>query len=227
MFVDRKYRLLRHWSNKQIRQLAPFIGGDVVNISGWDDRDKEGGHYKDYFRKAKSYTVTNYSGERGFTGMDNEIPLDLTQNLPRELTGKFDACFSHTTLEHIFDVRKAFSTICDMSRDIVFVIVPFSQEEHETESFKDYWRFTPSCLRHLFDENGLKVIYEAQSPYRDAGIYLLFIGSRNPKRWHNILPEFEPVRDAGSWIGDNLRSKIISFISKIKSLLIRKSGFIE
>lgn len=214
LFIDRRSRLLRYWSNKEILKLAPFFKGDVVNISGWDDRDKEGGHYKDYFVRASSYTISNYSGERGFDGVEHEIFLDLTQDLPKELVAKFDVCFNHTTLEHIFDVQKAFSNICEMSRDIVLLVVPFSQAQHETESFKDYWRFTPSCIQALFKENGMDIIYETQSPYKNAAVYLLFIGSKNPNRWQSILPAYAPVGEAGTWIGRSWTRSLVSAIKR-------------
>jgi len=91
--------------------------------------------------------------------------------------------FNHTTLEHIFDIRKAFENLCNMTKDVSIVVVPFSQVQHETESYKDYWRFTPSCMREMFRENGLEVIYEAESKDKKAAIYLLFVASRNPQKW--------------------------------------------
>jgi hypothetical protein len=214
VFIDRRSRLLRYWSNKEIRKLAPFFKGDVINISGWDDRDKKGGHYKDYFMRASSYTISNYGGERGFDGVEHEIFLDLTQDLPEELVAKFDVCFNHTTLEHIFDVQKAFSNICEMSRDIVLLVVPFSQAQHETESFQDYWRFTPSCIRALFEKNGMDIIYESQSHFRHAAVYLLVVGSKNADRWKDVLPPYRPVREAGSWIGDTWPTRVVSAIRR-------------
>ena len=217
MFEDRKFRLLRKWSNTEIAQLAPLFEGDVINISGWDDRDKVGGCYRDYFSEASSYYITNFQGKRGVTGAANEIFLDLTEECPENLIERFDVCFNHTTLEHIFDVRKAFSNICKISRDIVFIVVPFSQTQHETESFGDYWRFTPTCLRSLFQDNGLDVVYEAQSSYKGAAIYLLFVGSKHPEKWHNVLPLYEEIRVAGSWIGN------ILFIKMMNSIINRVS----
>ncbi|MHC4474177.1 MAG: hypothetical protein ACYTEL_00930 [Planctomycetota bacterium] len=217
MFEDRQFRLVRIWSNKEIRRLAPLFGGDIVNISGWDDRDKEGDFYRNYFTAAASYTITNYSGERGLMNREHEIFLDLTEDLREDLINRFDVCFNHTTLEHIFDVLKGFSTICRMSRDVVFVVVPFCQAEHETESFKDFWRFTPSCLHCLFKENGLEIVYEACSPYSNAGIYLLFVGSKNPERWKVILPEFEATRDVGDWIGQGVVRRVVNvFVKKAR-----------
>jgi hypothetical protein len=151
------------------------------------------------------------------SGSGIEVYLDLSQDLPGEMAGKYDVCFNHTTLEHIFDFRKAFSSICAMSRDIVFIVVPFAQALHESESFKDYWRFTPSGIRYLFEENEMSVVYEASSPHKNAGIYIIMIASKYPDKWEGILPPFEPLKKAGDWIGN-------SFMNRIAGLLKDASG---
>ena len=199
--VDRQFRIARFWSNREIKRLAPLFAGDVVNVSAWDDRDKEGGYYKEYFSSAYRYYYTNYTGIRGYQQKENEYLLDLTGDLPRELKMRFDVVFNHTTLEHIFEIRKAFENFCNMTKDVAIVVVPFSQVQHETESYKDYWRFTPSCMRQMFLENGLDVIYEAESKYKEAAIYLLFVASRNPRKWKEKMPKFEPIIEAGRSIG--------------------------
>lgn len=186
-----------------------------MNVSAWDDRDKEGGHYKDYFVSLSSYYYTNYTGYRGFQGMENEYLLDLTSDVPESLKRKFDAVFNHTTLEHIFDIRRAFANLCELTKDIVIIIVPFAQIQHESDPYSDYWRFTPTCLHQLFKESGLSVVYEAESPHRNSAIYLLFVASRNPNRWRNQLPAYRPIKEAGSWMGDNLR-----VIGRIRSFLL-------
>ena len=67
--VDRKFRLPRIWSNNELKKIAPLFEGDVVNVSGWQDKDKEGDEYKNYFKNKKSYTITNYKTEAmGFSG---------------------------------------------------------------------------------------------------------------------------------------------------------------
>lgn len=202
--TDRKYLLARYWSNRELRRVAPKLAGDVVNVSGWDDRDKQGGHYEQYFSAATSYHRTNYGGFRGFQGDSGEIKLDLTEDLPEELHGRFDVVFNHTVLEHIFDVNKAFANLCRMSRDAVVIVVPFSQVQHESESYGDYWRFTPTCLRRLFEVNGMEVIYESESPHRDAAIYLLFVASRQPERHRVDFPAVRHIKTAGRWLGASL-----------------------
>ena len=199
--AERQFRIARLWSNRQMKKLAPLFAGDVVNVSAWDDRDKEGGKYKDYFSKASGYYYTNYTDIRGYQQQENEYLVDLSKDLPKELHQRFDVVFNHTTLEHIFDIRKAFENLCNMTKDVAIVIVPFSQVQHDTESYKDYWRFTPSCMREMFRENGLKVIYEAENKDKKAVIYLLFIASRNPRKWKEQMPKFEPITEAGKSIG--------------------------
>lgn len=202
VLVDRKFRLPRQWSNGELRRLAPLFSGDVVNVSGWEDSDKEGSQYRQYFRRAKSYSITNAPGERGFGDREGEIRLDLTQELPNELRGRFDVAFNHTTLEHIFDVRRAFSNLCGLSRDLVVIVVPFAQVQHETASWKDFWRFTPTCMQYLFHENGFSVVYEASSPARNSGIYILTVGSRRPEHWAQRLPRPQRSQELGAWIGE-------------------------
>ncbi len=215
MIVDRRFRLPRLWSNRELRTIASCFDGDIVNVSAWDDRDKEGGRYKDYFMKASSYSYTNYRGYRGFQGQENEYLLDLTADVPESLKGRFDVVFNHTTLEHIFEVRSAFSNLCTLSRDVVIVIVPFAQVQHESDDWRDFWRFTPTCLRRLYEENGLTVIYEAESPHRDSAVYLLAVGSRHPERWKDHLPSYEPVRNAGRWIGWSVRGLLWKSMERV------------
>lgn len=223
MLTDKQFRIARLWSNRELRKVAAFFRGDIVNVSAWDDRDKEGGFYKDYFTKASHYYCTNYTGIRGYQQRENEYFLDLSKDLPEELRGRFDVAFNHTTLEHIFDTQKAFANICNTSKDIVIIVVPFLQAQHETESYKDYWRFTPSSMRKMFQENGLEVIYEAESKCRKAAVYLLFVGSRHPERWKRQMPRFKPINKAGNWIGSHWSSKI--YLALKRRILKNTDGY--
>ncbi len=224
MLTDRKYLLARYWSNRELRKIAPLFTGDVVNVSGWDDRDKEGERYESYFAGATSYQRTNYRGFRGYAGEPGEVPLDLTAPLPDELRGRFDVSYNHTVLEHIFEVRTAFSNLCAMSRDVVIVVVPFSQVQHESDSYGDYWRFTPSALRKMFQDEGLTVIYESESPDKNAAIYLLFVASRHPERHRASMPKHQPIKLAGTWIGSSLLVSGIQFATHRARKLLHKAS---
>ncbi len=183
--------------------------GAVVNVSGWRDEDKQGNHYKDYFPKATSYTITNYSGESGYQGTEGEIPLDLREPLPPELKLRFDAALCHTVLEHIFDVKMAFANLASITRDLLIVIVPFCQNQHELASFADYWRFTPSCLRSLYSQNGMTVIFESSNEDFASANYLFFVGTHHLERYSDLLRAYGPLGPQGRWIGNSWWQKAL------------------
>lgn len=186
-FPDSKFRKTRIWSNLELKKNAHFLDGDIINVSGWQDSDKRGGCYKDYFTNAKSYTISNYSGDSGFQGNPGEIFIDLEKDLSSENIGKFDVVFNHTTLEHVFEVKKAFENLCLLSRDIVIIVVPFLQEMHFGESFKDYWRFTPFAIKRMFEDNKMNLIYLNANNNSKNSVYLFAIGSRYPQKWINKI----------------------------------------
>lgn len=202
--IDRKFRLARIWSNKELKKIAHLFTGKVVNVSAGDDVDKQGDTYRNYFFNAQSYHTTNHApGKyRGFQGRPGEILLDLKDMIPDELSGAFDVVFNHTTLEHIFEVQTAFSNLCQFTTDILIVVVPFCQVQHETPGYEDFWRFTPTCVRQMFKNNDLEVIYEVANNDPNAATYLLFVGSRHPEKWNQKIPSFKPIEKAGAWIGE-------------------------
>lgn len=181
-FVDRIHRLPRIWSNRELAQYAHLFAGDIANVSGWKDIDKEGRHYRDYFVNAASYTITNYKAEaRGFQGGEGEIFLDLSAELPPELVGRFDVAFNHTTLEHIYEAHAAFANLCRMTKDIVIVVLPFLQQYHT--DYGDYWRFSPLAVKRLCEDNGLEVVYQSFNSHRMSSVYVFTIATKQPERW--------------------------------------------
>ena len=58
-----------------------------------------------------------------------------------------------------FDIYKSFRNLCELSNDVVIIVVPFLQEQHTTSDFKDYWRFTPQTIKKLFEKNNFKLAY--------------------------------------------------------------------
>ncbi len=186
LFIDRIHRLPRIWSNIELKKFAHLFHGDVANVSGWKDYDKEGNHYKDYFKNAETYTITNYKTEFcGYQGFNNEIFLDLSKKLPNEYTNKWDVIFSHTVLEHIFNVETAFSNICKMTKDIVILIVPFLQQMHS--HYDDYWRFSPLAIKKLFEQNGMSLLYLNFNEHKNASVYIFSIATKKFTKWENII----------------------------------------
>jgi hypothetical protein len=186
MFIDRIHRLPRVWSNRELARFAHLFYGDLVNVSGWTDMDKEGRHYKDYFVNARSYTITNYKSEaRGFQGYSNEVFLDLEGELPPNLYQAYDAAFNHTTLEHVYAIERAFSNLCSLSKDIVIVVVPFLQQYHA--AYGDYWRFTPLAIKRMFEDNGFALVYQSFNSHKRSSIYTFNIASRRPETWRDRI----------------------------------------
>lgn len=198
-----RFRGPRIWSNKQLQLLAPFLFGDIINISAGTDIDKQGNSYRNYFTNADSYWISNYPKAlyRGYQGLDNEIKLDLESVIPDELKSAFDVVFNHTTLEHVFDTRTAFSNLCRISRDLVIVVVPFCQLHHENTGYQDFWRFTPTCLRELFRREGFCVIYESCNNVFNNSVYIFMVGTKKPDKWKDIFPCSKIPYPCGEWLG--------------------------
>lgn len=185
--VDKEYVRPREWSNSELEKIAPFYYGTIVNVSGWRDEDQRGRLYRSYFPNAKEYSITNFVGART-DASPSTIQLDLTQDIPNGLRESFDVVFNHTTLEHVFDFKKAFSTLCALSKDTVILVTPFMQQVHYSEgSYGDYWRFTPMCLRRLFEDNGLSVIYQATNDNEWYISYVFTVATKQPDRWKSTF----------------------------------------
>ena len=226
--IDRVFRLPRVWSNRELSKFAELFSGDIANVSGWTDVDKEGRKYKDYFSNASTYTITNYKEEaRGFQGNENEIFLDLTAELPKELINKFDVVYNHTVLEHIYEVQKAMKNLCLMTKDIAIVVVPFLQEMHA--DYGDYWRFTPLAMKNLFNENNMKMIYCTFNSHPNASVYLFCIATKNERKWVDKIP-FQishedpfPGGNHQNWVGSHAISNQskTSLFSKFKLIFFK------
>jgi hypothetical protein len=191
----------RRWSNLELRKWAPLLSGDIINVSGWEDSDKEGGRYADYFTSASSYTISNVGGARGSAGTSPEVTIDLTKALPHGQVRKYSVVFNHTTLEHIFDIRGALASLCSLSRDVVIAVVPFMQEVHwEEGSYADYWRPTPFAMREMFLENGFELVHLAYNDNPVVPLYLFCVATCMPEKWENVFPAFSLSR-AGAYPG--------------------------
>lgn len=184
--------------------MGPFFRGSIINVSGKVDSDKEGGVYRSYFPNAAKYCVSNYNVKEKVREEKRwDFDINLDEELDPQFIGEFDVVFNHTTLEHIFDLQRAFTNLCAMTKDIVIVVVPFLQQMHFGASYKDYWRFTPYALKEMFQREGMKLLYISGNNKSRESIYLFAIGSKKPHLWENVLPRFDQK------IFDDLGDKII------------------
>lgn len=238
----------RRWSNVELKRIAPLFTGSVCNVSAWEDQDKEGSRYRDYFTNASDYSVTNYKANmRGMSGLDGEIFLDLESELPPALINSQDVIFNHTTLEHVYEFRLAFANLCRMSREAVIVVVPFLQQVHVVPTadnpYSDYWRFTPHAIERLFEENGFEVAYLSFNSHRNASVYIFCVAinvadPNDRAMWQKYFPfqysnvdETLTKRIGEPWAGSNAlrRSPTREFFTSAAvamTLVARKiSGF--
>lgn len=176
----------RVWSNRVLRAYLGAFSGDVINVSGWKDEDKEGGRYRDYYGHVERYVVSNVEGDRG---MPAEPPagaeslfLDLEAALDPALERQFDVVFAHTVLEHVFDLLGALETLSRLTRDVVVIVVPFSQRVHYTHSYGDYVRVSPLLLKRFFEERGFTVLLSASNDQPFQPVYVVFVAARDGAR---------------------------------------------
>lgn len=171
----------REWSNRELAHIGLVFDGAVINVSGWRDEDQRGGHYRDYFPRAASYTVSNFKGARGMEQGDEGIFIDLEADLPEGLHRRFQVAYNHTTLEHVFEIHKAIENICALSDDAVILVTPFLQSVHfEEGAFGDYWRPTPMCMTRILADNGFTTVYQAANDTPWHYVYLFTVAVRDP-----------------------------------------------
>lgn len=193
-FIDSKFREPRIWSNNELKKFSKNFYGNIINVSGWKDSDKLNSNYKDYFTNCKNYFISNWSfSERSQENdlLENEYLIDLESDLKQELIGKFDVVFNHTTLEHIFDIYKSFKNLCELSNDVVIIIVPFLQEQHTTLDFKDYWRFTPQVIKKLFEKNDFNLAYINANDQSESSIYVFAVGCKKNSKNLNWIKKID------------------------------------
>lgn len=185
----------RYWSNDELKKLGPRFNGSVLNVSGENDEDKEGGHYRDYFINSRSYSISNYHGVTSKEDFIEYIQLDLSQSIPADsdLLDRFDLVFSHTVLEHIFDVETAVTNLSKISKNYILSIVPFIQSFHHNEKYyDDFWRISPYSMVRLFEKHGLKTVYINWNNDPLGNIYVLHLASKHPEPWEGASATVGP-----------------------------------
>lgn len=197
----------RWWSNEEIkRAIAPLSDlQSVINVSGYDDRDKQGGHYREYFPVSIDYFMTYYPTDEAkgkSEAFGKAFPVDLMETLPRKLEERFDLVFNHTVLEHVPNPFKGFEQIVKMSRDLVLTIVPFRQQLHFIQgSFGDYFRITPMGMRYLHQVNGLTTLYESTTPSPAGQIYVVSLATKHPEKHENYPAMVPDINDMNHRVG--------------------------
>ncbi len=197
----------RSFSNRVLSEYLVALSGDIINVSGWEDSDKEGRRYRNYYGACRRYVISNIDGEGGvprvLPGEIEAVYLDLNEPLDGSLAGQFDVAFCHTVLEHVFDSDTALRNLAALTRDLVVVVVPFSQSVHYTGSYSDYHRFSPYCLQRFFEDEGFTALLSVANSQPFFPTYVVFIASRYPER-HSVTfvdgpKKFDVTIAPGRW----------------------------
>jgi len=201
----------RHWSNDELRKIVPYLpdGSRILNVSGWEDKDKEGSYYRKYFYNSSEYHIANYPSDRVRGNVYFDIPVDLNKKVSKELTNSYNGVFNHTVLEHISNPEFAFKQMSELTSDWMISIVPFKQKLHfEEDCFNDYYRFSPFSMRQLYENNGFTVLYETYTPEPSLDIYLFYMGTKHPENYRNFPKHTENFRILNNELG-NISAKIL------------------
>jgi hypothetical protein len=178
----------RDFSNAILKYYAPLFTGSVINVSGWKDGDFENGFYKTYFTNASSYHISNAPTKSKGTGsLEAEIEIDLSKPLDPALHKKFDIVFNHTTLEHIFELDIAFKNLCDLSKDVVILVVPLLQQIHFNKGYGDYNRLTSMGVAKQFDKNNFELLVLQTNEQPFAPLYSFAIAVRKDSKYLNEI----------------------------------------
>ena len=213
--INRREFNARNWSNDELRKFAHLFSGNIINVSAGEDRDKEGNFYKNYFKNSNAYTVSNY---KKLSNDDIELDLNIPICKDHNMRARFDVVFSHTVLEHVYNVQTAIQNLCVLSNDIVITVVPFLQTfHHEEDIYHDFWRISPYALIQIFNENSFKTVYISWNKDPLGNIYLFHIASKRPEKWGVIK---------NMWSCHNLygpgyfRQILLSSTSKLPNVMI-------
>lgn len=219
--LDKKFIRPRNFSNEMLREYGKYFSGKIINVSGWKDSDGEGGFYRNYFNNVSEYLISNIEGHQKGLGSAGdkyeEIDLDLTKEIPLNLKGRFDVVFNHTTLEHIYEPQLAFCHLCELSRDIVIVVVPVMQQIHNSSDFGDYWRPTTMTIARLFLDNGFEPLIIKCNDQPFAPIYCFAVASKNPDHYKDRFIKGIDFQMGASNYGSSLKKDYIwGLLSKKK-----------
>jgi hypothetical protein len=171
----------RTYSNVCLKRILALLNvKSVLNVSGWDDGDKEGGRYSDYFsQKVNKYEVSHFEDDYLRSDTDlSKIVINL-EDVDYQAVKKFELVFSHTVLEHVFDQQNAFRIMCSLAEKYVVGVVPMINVLHWEKTYDDYWRFTPHGIRKLFENNEFKLVHLEIGPTLSISQYIIFVGARN------------------------------------------------
>ena len=148
-------------SNAIVKEWAKHVTGDVLSIGSAGDLDKQGGRYRDYFIRAKTYTTSDVEYTAGC-----DLTLDV-RRMPLIRDCSFNGLFCSGVLEHVDRYQDAISEMWRVLRPngVLLLGVPFMQPEHRRPN--DFKRWTQDGIRYDLTRMGSKFDVEEIRPVGD------------------------------------------------------------
>ena len=197
----------REFSNAILKYYAPLFDGKIINVSGWKDGDFESGVYKSYFTNATTYSVSNApTSSKGVGSLESEIEIDLSIPISDSEKRQFDIVFNHTTLEHIFEIETAFKNLCDLSNEVVILVVPTLQQIHFNEGYGDYNRLTPMGVVKYFEKNDFEVLVLQSNEQQFSPIYCFAIAARRGSKYIGVIEKTLDFSMGGELYGSKINT---------------------
>ena len=197
----------REFSNDILRYYAPLFDGNIVNVSGWKDGDFENGLYTNYFPNATSYHISNApTSSKGIGSITSEIEIDLSKPIDATRIQQFDVVFNHTTLEHIFALDIAFKNLCDLSREVVILVVPTLQHIHFNEGYGDYNRLTPMGIVKYFEKNNFETLVLQSNEQPFSPLYCFTIAVRKGSKYIGMIDKNLDFSMGGELFGSKIKT---------------------
>lgn len=142
--------IMRGGLYKKIKEYAPRMRGKMLDF-GCGSKP-----YKSIF-KVEQYIGIDFDGQ-GHSHVNEEIDFFYDgKTIPFE-NNSFDCIFSSEVFEHVFNLPEI---LMELNRVLktggqILVTCPFAIAEHEIPN--DFGRYTSFGLKHLFEQNGFKVV---------------------------------------------------------------------
>lgn len=134
-------------SNQWLQVQCRNIEGKVLSIGSGNDSDSQGNYYRNYFKKATSYTTSEVSGD-----FLCDLTLDV-RSMPEIESEYYDCIYCSGVLEHVDNYQTAFNEITRIlkTNGILLLGLPFHQHIHMKPN--DFWRFTEYGVKYLLKDS--------------------------------------------------------------------------
>ena len=132
---------MRKWFNEELKKISDDFTGSIINVGCGDDKDNEGGCYKDYFKNAIEYKTCdgNINVKVDFTSLES-IP-----------DNSFDTVLNFWVLEHVWNFELFLYQLKLITKKNLIIAVPTKYNYHPAPN--DYWRFTKESIRILLEQD--------------------------------------------------------------------------